>query len=235
MHQSKRKVKVGDKVHQGQIIGLVGNTGNSQGAHLHWQVNKEKGYTDNHPQSIDPLKWAKEAANAGGKGGVNKAASAWAGDIRRAAKQMHVSVSSGDVSRIVSLIQHESGGNAGVTQGNIGDINNIQGNPAKGLLQYIPQTFANYAVKGHKNIWSGYDQLLAFFNNKYWRSQFNPMGGWSPNGPRRYAHGGLIKKHGLYEAGEGNRPEMVLPLTLSLIHISEPTRPVCSSRMPSSA
>lgn len=213
MHQSKRKVKVGDKVHQGQIIGLVGNTGNSQGAHLHWQVNKEKGYTDNHPQSIDPLKWAKEAAKAGGKGGVNKAASAWAGDIRRAAKQMHVSVSSGDVSRIVSLIQHESGGNAGVTQGNIGDINNIQGNPAKGLLQYIPQTFANYAVKGHKNIWSGYDQLLAFFNNKYWRSQFNPMGGWSPNGPRRYAHGGLIKKHGLYEAGEGNRPEMVLPLT----------------------
>lgn len=215
MHQvdGGRKVKAGDKVHQGQIIGLTGDTGNSSGPHLHWQVNKGKGYLYNHPDSIDPLKWAKEAAKAGGKSGVNKKASAWSGDIRRAAKQMHVSVSSGDVSRIVSLIQHESGGDAGVTQGNIGDINNRQGNPAKGLLQYIPQTFANYAVKGHKNIWSGYDQLLAFFNNKYWRSQFNPMGGWSPNGPRRYAHGGLIKKHGLYEAGEGNRPEMVLPLT----------------------
>ena len=215
MHQvdGGRKVKAGDKVHQGQIIGLTGDTGNSSGPHLHWQVNKGKGYLYNHPDSIDPLKWAKEAAKAGGKSGVNKKASAWSGDIRRAAKQMHVSVSSGDVSRIVSLIQHESGGDAGVTQGNIGDINNRQGNPAKGLLQYIPQTFAKYAVKGHKNIWSGYDQLLAFFNNKYWRSQFNPMGGWSPNGPRRYAHGGLIKKHGLYEAGEGNRPEMVLPLT----------------------
>src|SRR5699024_7017133 len=71
----------------------------------------------------------------------------------------------------------------------------------------------NYAIKGHKNIKSGYDQLLAFFNNKYWRSQFNPNGGWSPTGPRRFAHGGMIKKHGLYEAGEGNRPEMVLPLT----------------------
>ncbi|MDN6699372.1 MAG: hypothetical protein L0L04_07535, partial [Staphylococcus equorum] len=36
---------------------------------------------------------------------------------------------------------------------------------------------------------------------------------WSPSGPRRFAHGGMIKKHGLYEAGEGNREEMILPLT----------------------
>src|SRR5699024_417318 len=98
-------------------------------------------------------------------------------------------------------------------QNGVNDINSRSGNPAQGLLQYIPSTFKNYAVKGHKNIKSGYDQLLAFFNNKHWRSQFNPNGGWSPSGPRRFAHGGMIKKHGLYEAGEGNRPEMVLPLT----------------------
>lgn len=209
-HMSKWKVKNGQHVTPGDVIGISGNTGSSTGAHLHYEMNKH-GFASMTGHSIDPVKWLK--SHNGSKGGVKKAASAWAGDIRRAAKQMHVSVSSGDVSRIVSLIQHESGGDAGVTQGNIGDINNRQGNPAKGLLQYIPQTFANYAVKGHKNIWSGYDQLLAFFNNKYWKSQFNPMGGWSPNGPRRYAHGGLIKKHGLYEAGEGNRAEMVLPLT----------------------
>ncbi|WP_408602588.1 hypothetical protein [Staphylococcus warneri] len=47
-----------------------------------------------------------------------------ASDIRRAAAQMHTSVSASDVRNIVSLIQHESGGNAGITQGNIGDINN---------------------------------------------------------------------------------------------------------------
>src|SRR5699024_6037179 len=54
----------------------------------------------------------------------------------------------------------------------------------------------------------------AFFNNKNWRKDL-PYGrsGWGPSGGRRYAHGGMIKKHGLYEAGEGNRPEMVLPLT----------------------
>ncbi|MFI8573777.1 phage tail tape measure protein [Stenotrophomonas bentonitica] len=50
MHQSKRKVKTGDRVHQGQIIGLVGDTGNSFGSHLHWQVNKGKGYLNNHPE-----------------------------------------------------------------------------------------------------------------------------------------------------------------------------------------
>ncbi|MEJ7530381.1 hypothetical protein WL526_10755, partial [Staphylococcus hominis] len=82
-----------------------------------------------------------------------------------------------------------------------------------GLLQYVPCTFRNYAVRGHGNIKSGYDQLLAFFNNKYWRSQFNPMGGWSPSGPRRYANGGLVTKHQMAEIGEGNKPEMVVPLT----------------------
>src|SRR5699024_9497579 len=84
---------------------------------------------------------------------------------------------------------------------------------AQGLLQYVPSTFRNYAIKDHKNIKSGYDQLLAFFNNKYWRSQFNPNVGWIPSVLRRFANGGMIKKHGLYEAIEVNRPEMVLQLT----------------------
>src|SRR5699024_5293951 len=137
----------------------------------------------------------------------------WAPEIKKAASRMGVTLKGNDLKNIISLIHAESGGNAGVTQGNIGDINNRLGTPAQGLLQYVPSTFRNYAIKGHKNIKSGYDQLLAFFNNKYWRSQFNPNGGWSPSGPRRFAHGGMIKKHGLYEAGEGNRPEMVLPLT----------------------
>ena len=216
MHQSKRKVKVGDKVHQGQIIGKVGNTGNSFGSHLHWQVNKEKGYTDNHPQSIDPLKWAKEAAKAGG--GVNKAASAWKPDIRRAAKAIGVRVSSADVNDVARLIQTESSGNAGVTQG-IKDVNS-GGNEAQGLLQYTPGSFNSYAIRGHKNIKNGYDQLLAFFNNTDWRANLSywkrrmasGLTGWGPTGRRKkYAAGGLIKNAGWYNIAEGGYPEWIIP------------------------
>ena len=51
MHQSKfANIKVGMKVKKGQLIGYVGNTGNSYGAHLHF------GVIDNGERK-DPLKY----------------------------------------------------------------------------------------------------------------------------------------------------------------------------------
>lgn len=217
MHQSRRGVSAGNKVHQGEILGKVGSTGNSSGPHLHWQVNKGKGYLNNHPDSIDPLKWVKEAAKAGG-GGVNKSAAAWKPDIRRAAKQIGVHVSAGDVNDVARLIQTESSGNAGVTQ-QIQDVNS-GGNEAQGLLQYTPGSFSSYAIKGHKNIKNGYDQLLAFFNNTDWRANLSywkrrmasGLTGWGPTGSRKkYATGGLIKNAGWYNIAEGGYPEWVIP------------------------
>lgn len=49
-HQSELLVDVGDEVSPGQVIGLVGNTGRSSGAHLHWEVWANG-------VSVEPLDW----------------------------------------------------------------------------------------------------------------------------------------------------------------------------------
>lgn len=38
-HMQKRMVRAGDKVHRGQLIGLVGNSGRSTGPHLHYEIS----------------------------------------------------------------------------------------------------------------------------------------------------------------------------------------------------
>ncbi|WP_213469907.1 peptidoglycan DD-metalloendopeptidase family protein [Staphylococcus caprae] len=201
-HLSKWLVKNGQKVHPGTKLGISGNTGASTGPHLHYEMHRNG-------KPIDPVKWLK---SHNGGGGQNKAASKWRGDIQRAAKRMKVNLSGRELNGIIAQIQRESNGNAGVTQGNIGDINNLRGTPAQGLLQYVPSTFRSYAVRGHKNIKNGYDQLLAFFNNSNWRRDL-PYGrsGWGPSGHRRFATGGLIKSAGWYNIAEGGYPEWVIP------------------------
>ncbi len=140
--------------------------------------------------------------------------------IRRAAEQMHVHPSDAFIRNLQAVIQNESGGRNIVQQ--IHDINS-GGNEARGILQYTPSTFRAYAVKGHTNIMNPYDQLLAFFNNSDWANSIGWTTIWGhrkmewlhsgPQGSRRYENGGLIDQEGYYLAGEGNKPEMVLPLT----------------------
>jgi len=49
-HQSEIKVSVGDFVESGQLIGLVGNTDRSSGAHLHWEVWANG-------EAVEPMDW----------------------------------------------------------------------------------------------------------------------------------------------------------------------------------
>lgn len=48
LHSSRLLVKVGDRVRQGQVIGLIGMTGRATGPHLHWSMKW-------HGARLDPL------------------------------------------------------------------------------------------------------------------------------------------------------------------------------------
>lgn len=220
MLNGSRKVKKGDRVTAGQIIGKVGNTGNSFGDHLHWQVNKGRGYMRNE-DSIDPELWARKyAKSSSGKG-------TWTNQIKKAASKMGAKVNNQDISDIMSLINKESSGNETVVQHGYVD-RNTGGNEARGLLQYTPGTFAGYKVPGYGNILSGYDQLLAFFNNSNWRGDLSAWQrriasgstGWGPSGSRKYSTGAYINEaHNAIvgDKGPGNGPN---GFTRELIHRS---------------
>lgn len=49
-HLNSRDVQVGQKIQPGQVIGTVGNTGTSTGAHLHFEIRNAQG------QAVDPQK-----------------------------------------------------------------------------------------------------------------------------------------------------------------------------------
>ncbi|MGE7121799.1 phage tail tape measure protein [Peribacillus sp. NPDC046944] len=142
--------------------------------------------------------------------GITGGASAWSKMILRAAAQTQTSLSGGQLQGIIAQIQRESGGNEKIIQSAaVNDINIRNNNPARGLLQYIPQTFASYKLKGFSDIMNGYHQLLAFFNNSNWKKDL-PYGkrGWGPTGSRRFAKGGQVNQNGQVLVGEEG-PELV--------------------------
>lgn len=154
------------------------------------------------------LKWIKDNLGEGGSYGnpAGDGVARWRKYITKAANQMHTSVNGTEISKILSMISAESSGNPTITQ-KIQDVNSANGDPAQGLLQFIPPTFSAYAVKGHHNIKNGYDQLLALFNDSNWKRDIHFGGGWGPSGGRRFAKGGNPRVGDTVMVGE-NGPEL---------------------------
>ncbi|HGF7174117.1 phage tail tape measure protein [Enterococcus hirae] len=142
----------------------------------------------------------------GGVGGSGVAR--WRSYVSKALKMNGLPTSSAYLNAWLAQIQTESGGNERAIGGNDG----LADGNATGLLQTKPGTFAANAFPGHGNIMNGFDNMLAAIN--YAKKRYGVAGMLQVIGKGHgYANGGLINKDGLYRAGEGNKPEMVIPLT----------------------
>lgn len=132
----------------------------------------------------------------------------WRPYLLKALKMNGLPTSSAYVNAWMKQIQTESGGNDKAIGGNDG----LADGNATGLLQTKPGTFRANAFPGYGNIMNGFDNMLAAI--KYAKNRYGIAGMLGVIGHGHgYANGGLITKDGFYRAGEGNKPEMVLPLT----------------------
>ena len=202
MHMSKIIAKKGQKVNAGDVIGLSGNTGNSTTPHLH--IQRMKGYPSN-ATAVDPMKWLK-SLKGGGKNSSPKAVQAWKPEVKQALGLAGLPQTSAYINAWLRQINTESTGNPKAV-----GPGSSEGNP-KGLVQVKPGTFNAYKLGGHGNIFNGLDNLIA--GMRYAKARYGKSGMLSRigvGGP--YANGGLVTKHQVAEIGEGNKPEMVIPLT----------------------
>ncbi|MEC5268274.1 phage tail tape measure protein [Heyndrickxia coagulans] len=157
----------------------------------------------------DAASWIKKmfgsTANPPGSG-VQR----WRPYVIRALAMNGLSTSKAMVEKVLRQIATESGGNPLAVQHGYTDINTIHGDLAKGLMQTISATFNAYKFPGHDNIFNGFDNLLAALNyakHRYGKS-LSALG--QGHG---YANGGLVTKEQIAKIGEGNKAEMVIPLT----------------------
>lgn len=156
------------------------------------------------------LKSIQGKLEAQGVAGQPKQAQAWLPIVEKLMKQMGANPPNGIASEAAAFVREigrESGGNPTIRQ-TVWDVNMANGNPAQGLLQFIPSTFMAYAVPGHTNILNGEDQIMATIN------AYMHSGGWNRIGTGEninfLANGGIATIPSIVgEAGA----ESVIPLS----------------------
>lgn len=180
-------------------------------SHIHANIKFAASLVKNVPSYVAKQigNWIKKQfatlENPGGAGVAR-----WRPYIIRAFKQLGVEPAEWKVAKLLRQIQTESGGNPLRWQ-EIHDVNS-GGNEARGLLQFAGSTWAADALPGHKDWRNGYNEILAAIAVL----ERGGEGGWGNVGNGHgWANGGLISTHGMYEVGEGNKPEMIIPLSAS--------------------
>lgn len=141
------------------------------------------------------------------KGGSSTGVERWRSVAIKALK-MTGQYNSANLNALLHQMQTESNGNPKAI--NNWDSNAAAGIPSKGLMQVIDPTFRSYALPPYnKDIYDPLSNILASI--RYTLSRYGSLlNGWRGVG---YENGGWIMKDGLFRGGEGNKPEVVVPLT----------------------
>lgn len=194
--------KIGYVITNGKVRDRSGQSGT--GIHDDWRPWPDGDHYDHvHLNGIaNPTETQISGENLGGSG-VER----WRG-VATQALRMTGQYSASNLNALLNQMRTESNGNPNAI--NLWDPNAMKGTPSKGLMQVIDPTFRENAMSGYNtNIYDPLSNILASIRYalRTYGSLTNAYRGVG------YENGGIIKKQHLAMVGEGNKEEVVIPLT----------------------
>jgi tape measure domain-containing protein len=194
--------KIGYVITNGKVRDRSGQSGT--GIHDDWRPWSDGDHYDHvHLNGIaNPTETQISGENLGGSG-VER----WRG-VATQALRMTGQYSASNLNALLNQMRTESNGNPNAI--NLWDPNAMKGTPSKGLMQVIDPTFRENAMPGYNtNIYDPLSNILASIRYalRTYGSLTNAYRGVG------YENGGVIKKQHLAMVGEGNKEEVVIPLT----------------------
>lgn len=194
--------KIGYVITNGKVRDRSGQSGT--GIHNDWRPWPDGDHYDHvHLNGVKDPQNTQISGDSVGGSGVER----WRNVAIRALK-MTGQYSAGNLNALLNQMRTESNGNPNAI--NNWDINAKNGTPSKGLLQVIDPTFRQYAMPGfNTNIYDPLSNILASI--RYALATYGSLGrAYRGVG---YENGGIITKQHMAMVGEGNKEEVVIPLT----------------------
>ena len=194
--------KIGYVITNGKVRDRSGQSGT--GIHDDWRPWPPGDHYDHvHLNGIKDPQNTQISGDSVGGSGVER----WRNVAIRALK-MTGQYSTANLNALLNQMRTESNGNPKAI--NLWDPNAMKGTPSKGLMQVIDPTFRQYAMPGfNSNIYDPLSNILASI--RYAIATYGSL----TNAYRGvgYENGGIITKEHIARVGEGNKEEVVIPLT----------------------